>query len=368
MLYNLFRKLSVVLSIALITTFTVFASDIPVSENQSEIPNNVTLSDEQNQQIKEQSEKALEYFDFSNLFEFTKNSILKNIQTTKNWFFCVISILIISAVFASLKDSFSGTTPVFDFVSILFLSLIVFIPIGNCIDLITEVLKKQCAYMSAFIPSMTAMYISGGNTAVAAGSAVICSSAISILSVVGTNLIIPCTKISICLTVMSSISQKTDLSGVSVFLKSFSMWITGLMLTLFTGVLSLQSFIQNSADNLAIRSARYSVARLIPVAGNMISDSLKTVISGVSFIKSVSGAVGIAFIVYTIIPPVVTLFCLKLFCLICSAFSKLCGLSRQGAMFENINASLNILGAVILCCGCAFVIMFAIFMKTCIHL
>lgn len=368
MLYNLFRNTVIVYFVALFTSLCIFAADIPVSENQSEIPDKITLSQEQNELIDKQSKKVLEYFDFSNIFDFAKNSIFENIQTTKNWFFCVISILIISAVFGALKDSFGSTSSLYDFMSMLFLSLFIFIPIGNCIDLITEVLKKQCAYMSAFVPSMCAMYISGGNTATAASSAVVYSSAISILSVVGTNLIIPCAKISICLTIMSSISQKTDLSGVSAFLKSFSMWVTGLMLTLFTGVLSLQSFIQNSADNLAIRSARFSAARLIPVAGSMISDSLKTVISGVSFIKSVSGAVGIAFIVYTIIPPVVTLFCLKLFCLLSSAFAKLCGLSKQGALFENINASLNILGAVILCCGCAFIIMFAIFMKTCIHL
>ena len=142
------------------------------------------------------------------------------------------------------------------------------------------------------------------------------------------------------------------------------MWGAGLIMTLFCGILSIQTHISCGADTLALKGVKFTAARLIPVAGGMISESLKTVLAGVSFIRGISGAAGIAFILYSVIPPIAAVLVLKLICIIGSMCAKIMGISPQCSYLEALHGTLNLLFAVLMCCAASFIIMLAIFMKT----
>ena len=117
-----------------------------------------------------------------------------------------------------------------------------------------------------------------------------------------------------------------------------------------------------------MKGLRYSASKLIPIAGGLISDSMRTVISSVGFIKSASGIGGIIFIIYTIIPPICALIMTKLLFSLTSAFAKAVDAKGFSGICEGICNVLNILSALMLSLGAAFIIMLTLFIKTAVTL
>ncbi len=294
-------------------------------------------------------------------------SLRDNISIFRRYFLYIFAVILISGIFSVISNSFYSSD-LFDFISVLFMIILTLGPIGNCIEYVIESTGRLCTFMTSFIPSMTVIYTAGGSTSAAASSAIICSGATAILQILGTNLIIPGVKVCVCLCAVSGLCKNINLSGVSSFIKSTCMWLSGLVMTLFCGILSLQTSLQTGADTLALKGVKFTASRLIPVAGGMVSESLKTVLSGVAFVRKISGACGIAFILYCVIPPVASVLVFKLICSVCSLMCGIFGVNSLGGYLNGLNSSLTLLLSIVLCCTVSFIIMLAIFMKTAVNL
>lgn len=312
----------------------------------------------------EKAEEVRKAFDFNSIFGAVKDALFSGIKAYSKYFAGICAIVLISAVFGAVNSSFSAYSDVFSFAGVLFLVYFTLIPISSCIETISDSVSRLCAFMASFIPSMGAIYAAGGNTSAAAGNAAVCTCAVTVLQLIGSKFVIPGVKVCVCLASVGALCRKVDLGGVSSFIKNCCMWLSGIVMTLFCGILSIQTMFETSADTLALKGVKFSAARLIPVAGGMVSESLKTVLSGVSFIRATSGACAAAFILYLVIPPICTLAVFKLICSIGSACARLCGLSVQCGYLDSLNGALNILLSVLLCCSASFIIMLAIFIKT----
>lgn len=363
------RGLALLYVFALFFSLETFAGNTEnFSDTATQYQKGVTNDENQTENAIEKQKEVLSALDLSNIRDLIFSCIKDSSQSLIKAFGCVIAVIFISSVFAILKESFSSFSQLFDTVGMLFLILFTLIPICNSIDAIEENIRRLCAFMLSFIPSMTAIYVSGGNTTTAVSSSITCTATVGALQLIGSKVIIPFVKLGVSLSAVNGICRKADLSGVTGFLRSAGLWITGLSLTIFTGLLSVQTLISNSTDTLALRGIRFSAAKLIPVAGGMVSESLKTVLSGVSLVRNVAGGAGIAFIIYTVIPPVVSVLILKLFCILSSMCAKLSGLSEQSGYLDGLNSALNLLLAIVLSCCSAFIIILAIFMKTAVNI
>jgi hypothetical protein len=168
----------------------------------------------------------------------------------------------------------------------------------------------------------------------------------------------------VAISAVSALSSSIDLSGVINFVKSFCTWGLGVLFAVFGGVHSVAVKISSGADTLAVRGIRFTAARLIPVAGNMLSESLGTVVSGINVIKGASGGLGIAFILYSLIPAVCAVFNVKLIILSAAFCSKLMGQRKHTGFLEGINSALNILLAVCLFSSVSGILIFAVFINT----
>ncbi len=166
------------------------------------------------------------------------------------------------------------------------------------------------------------------------------------------------------MTCINALCKRADLSGFISFIKSFCLWVTGLAFTLFTGILSLQTILQSGADNLTLKGIKYGASRLIPIAGGMLSESMKTVIASMNYIKSVSGISGIVFIIYTVLPPICAILAAKMMFGILSAVSRSCSCKDVSSFTDGISSCLNLLSALIIGCSVSFIILLTVFIKT----
>lgn len=312
----------------------------------------------------DEAEKLTESLSIEGMLNMLLSNMGEKLKSLMKSFSVCFAIITASIVFSSLKSSFSTNQALFDNISTCLIILSTAIPLNNCFSVCSEHLEALCGYMIAFIPTSILLYTASGSTFTAALSSSSVPIIISIIQVLSTSIVLPIIK-SICsLTIVNTLCKKSNFSGLTAFLKTTCLWIIGLGFTLFTGVLSLQSILQSELDNLTIKGLKYGAARLIPIAGGMISESMRTVITSVSFIKSVTGVSGIVFIIFTIIPNLCTLLATKFLFGILSAFAKGTSQDTTHTFLNALGGIFNILSALIIGVSIAFIIVFAVFMKT----
>ena len=319
-------------------------------------------------QAMEKAKEISSKLDIKLIAESITNSFSSYLESVKGIFSVCVACVLISAIFSILKNNFGKSGEIFEAVSGAVPVLCVFAVIIPCFDKVSQSISGICAYMTASIPALTTLLYASGNTVTASTSGITTSIAVNVVQLITASVVIPITKFCCTLSAVNSICRKTNLSGINSFFKSCALWIIGLSFTIFTGILSLQTALASGADNLALKGIKFTAARLIPIAGSMVSESMKTVIASMGYVKSVTGIGGIVFIIYTLIPPIGVLFCTKLFMLIMSALSKCVSSDGTSSLFDSINSILNILGALLISSGIAFIIILGIFTKTSVSL
>ena len=226
----------------------------------------------------------------------------------------------------------------------------------------------MCAFMISFAPTSALLHSASGNTLTAASYSASTSASVAFLEFLSISVILPCIKAVCSMAAVGSLVKKTNLSGISKMIKSFCLWASGLSFTLFTGIISLSSLMQSSADTLTMKGLKFGAARFIPIAGGMVSESMKTVIASVSFLKSITGISGIVFIIYTVLPPICAILGAKLFFGILSALAKATNQNFAAIYIDEIYSCINILAALLIGCSLSFIILLSVFIKTTVAL
>lgn len=314
--------------------------------------------------IQDRISSLSEKLDVSTIIDFLTLSIADSLKVSVKHFMLCFSLLSVGIVFSSLKDSFGMSENIFDVISSCILIVATSSPILLCFTYTSQHIQALCSLMLSFVPTMIALYCASGSSITAAASAASIPFTVSVLETISSGLILPVTKATMSLCCIGTLIKKTNISSLTAYLKSFCLWVTGLSFTFFTGLLSIQTQLQTGADTLAVKGLKFGASRFIPIAGGMLSDSIKTVISSVTAIKSVAGVAGIVVIIYTVIPPLCVLITTKIFFALLCAFAKSTAQEKAHSFLESATGVLNILLSLTIASSVAFLMVFAIFMKS----
>ena len=91
--------------------------------------------------------------------------------------------------------------------------------------------------------------------------------------------------------VVSSISTVVNLSKFVTLISKTVKYSMGFLMIVFAGALTLSGFSTASVDNMAIKTAKYAVAKFVPVVGGCLSEALHSVINSSSVSKNSMGYV-----------------------------------------------------------------------------
>ena len=120
-------------------------------------------------------------------------------------------------------------------------------------------------------------------------------------------------------------------------------------MTLFVGLLSLQSFVTVSADNVTMKAAKFAVSTTIPIVGGAVSEALSTVKSTMGIMKGSIGTFGMISGALVILPSLVSAFCFKLALFIAGAVSDLFGTKALTELIKSGECVMSIVIAVLFC-------------------
>ncbi len=119
--------------------------------------------------------------------------------------------------------------------------------------------------------------------------------------------LIPFVLIANVLGIVSKISSRVQIDKLSKFFNSTVVWVLGIVLTLFVGILSVEGSLRSTVDGITAKTAKAAVTNFIPVVGKILGDAVDTVIGCSNVLKNAVGIVGVIVILCICIEPIIKL-------------------------------------------------------------
>lgn len=113
--------------------------------------------------------------------------------------------------------------------------------------------------------------------------------------------------ISTALSIISKVSNRIQIDKLSKFLHSSVVWVLGIALTLFVGIISIEGDLSSTVDGITAKTAKAAVSNFIPVVGKILGDAVDTVMGCSTILKNALGIVGIIVIIAICVAPIIKL-------------------------------------------------------------
>lgn len=291
---------------------------------------------------------------FAYMIQKLKNSAAEPLRI----FGMMIAVIILTASAAALSDSLGedSSADVCRIISVLAAVAVISSPIERCIANVSDSIGSGGDFMLCYVPVFASVAAASGSVTSAASynAAVIIAAkaAVELISAV----LIPAVSICMAMGIVSSITQTVKLSGIISLLKKWASLILGFIMTVFTGLLSIQSVVGASADNLAAKAAKFVVSNCIPIVGSAVADAYSTVRTGLGMLRGAAGAFGVIAFVLIILPPIIETGCMYLAMTAAQAIADIFGVGELSSLFSNAASVLSILTALLAC----FAVMFCV--------
>lgn len=218
----------------------------------------------------------------------------------------IFIIVIIMGVISSMElESKSDVTKIAHLACFL---VIATLTISSFIEIITnfkDVVSTLTTIMQVVSPFLMAILLATGaitSTGIIEPLLLFIASAIGFII---NYIVVPFMCISVAFNVISSMSQNLRLTKMSKLFNSTSLWIIGIIFTVFLGILSLETSLSSSVDTLAVKTTQAAVSNFVPVVGKFFSDSFETVVGATKIISKVGGTIGILAVILIAITPII---------------------------------------------------------------
>ena len=83
---------------------------------------------------------------------------------------------------------------------------------------------------------------------------------------------------SFAIAIANAVYAEHTLDGLLQFNKTIVTWSLGFLMSVFIGVISIQSIVSSAADGLTTKTTKYVVSNFVPIVGGAVSDAYATVL------------------------------------------------------------------------------------------
>lgn len=232
------------------------------------------------------------------------------------------------------------------------------------VTLTQEVIKEITDFMAALMPVLIMLLASIGNVSQALIMDPIILGVCTIGSSLYSTVIIPVICMSFVLDFVNNISSEYNISNLTNILKKGALWVQGIFLTIFVGILTIRGIAGSSFDLVASKTAKFAVDNFIPVVGKTLSDAFTTVASYTLLLKNSISLLGVIVLVALILLPIIKIFVMGFMYKLTSALLQPISDKRVTSIIDSAGGSLMLLGSCVICVSIMFFIMIAIIAGT----
>lgn len=269
-------------------------------------------------------------------------------------------------ILATLARSMSvgGVSQTFMTVSVLGCITVIYQTVYAAFDSVCTFLDRLSEFMLAYIPIYASVTAASGS--VTSGGSYYASSLgiCELIALVSQKVIMPFLSVFLALSFTAAINPDMKFSSAAESIKNAVHFTLTALMTVFTGLISVQSFSGAAADGAAARAVKFGASNFIPIIGGSVSEAYSTVYASVGIIRTGVGTAGIIAVGVMLLKPLVELLCVKLVLGIAKILSDLMGLNEASELLKSTGFAVSAAVSTLLCFSMMFIISTAILMLT----
>lgn len=178
---------------------------------------------------------------------------------------------------------------------------------ADIINLAKTTIQNLVGFSYTLLPILLTLMMTTGSIASASAVQPVLLFLITFIGNIITTFLLPLILIGTALSIVSKVSDKVQIDKLAKYFKTSVVWILGIVLTIFVGVLSLEGSLTSSVDGITAKTAKAAVSNFIPVVGKILGDAVDTVIGCSNILKNAVGIVGVIVVIEICILPIIKL-------------------------------------------------------------
>lgn len=297
---------------------------------------------------------------FDYILDGLKNKLLNPLKVLGKLF----SVILLASLIAGMGDTVSskGMSKVYGIISTLICVGIISEPVCSCIQSVSDTLICGGNFMVSYVPVFSGLVAASGNISSAGSYSVIIFAVCEISTQIASKILMPLLGLCLAMAVVESINPAISLSGITDGIKKAAVWGIGFIMTVFVGLLTIQSVIGVSADTVSAKAAKFVVSSVVPVVGGAISDAYSAIKGSLGILKSGVGSYGIAALLLTMLPSIISVVLLEAAVWCGAIVSEIFGAKEINSLLKNVVSVLSIALSLLLCFTMMLVVSTAIIM------
>ena len=244
---------------------------------------------------------------------------------------------------------------VFGAVSSLVCILIVSDSLTESINAMLSSVNSINEFMISYIPVFTGVSTASGNAASAAGYYSVMFFVCEIMAYASSKLLMPLISCVTALSFVSAINPGLDLGNAAQSVKSFVTKALGLIMLIFTALMSITGLSGSAADTLGSKTVRFAASSFIPVIGNSVSEAYSAVKSSLSVIRTSVGVIGLIIVFIIVLRPLLLVISMKIAVSLAQTLHSMFSLESSAGILSGINSVLSIAMSIVIAYSLFFI-------------
>ena len=267
----------------------------------------------------------------------------------------IFIIIVIMAVLSNLElDNKGDITRIAHLACFIVIATVTISTFVQTVNMLKSTINTMSTLMQVISPFLLSVLIATGKISTTGIIQPLLLFLASSIGFIVTYFVIPLLSISVAFNVICSISENIKLEKISKLFSSVSIWTVGVILTVFLGVLSLETSLSSSVDSLGVKTTQAAVSNFVPVVGKFFSDSFEVVVGATKIIGKTGGIIGILGIIVVALVPILKMTSIMIiYMLLASLVEPICSnnlISKYLSSFANVYKTMLgiLIGVVIL--------------------
>lgn len=249
----------------------------------------------------------------TDVLDWLKNTFFSELSNNINALIKIVVLAVLTGVICNLNGPFNGE----GVASVSFLACFIVIA-GFAADILSEIINTAIKtidslniFMQSLIPAISGVVSVTGNVSLVAlsPSLFIC---MQVITYFAKNVFLPMIMLITALTIINNMTDRFHITKLIEFARQALRWSSGILLTIYIGLLGLQSFSFSFAGGVAGKTVKYAICNFIPIVGAVLSDSVEAVCASAVMIKNAMGIAGVLSLISICASPLIKLLIISL--------------------------------------------------------
>ena len=284
-------------------------------------------------------------------------AVQEQIQSPLRVLLSLAGVILLSALVQGIGNALDGGVhQVFGVIMTAFVISLIIRPVMECILSLQTVFADFSLFLAVYIPAFAGIMTTAGQPMTGALYNVMLFGACQGVSTLLQAAFVPVISCYLSLAIVTEVVTQMGLRDIVTGFKKLITWGLGLTMTIFVGLLSLQSAVAGGGDNVAVKTTKFMLSSLIPGVGGSLSELFMATQGCVQLVKSTVGAAGIAIAVLTFLPVLLRITLWQAVTAVGSIVGEMLGAGAISRLLKSVGSALSVMLAITLYYAMLFIV------------